>query len=63
MLVSIFMHTMENQGIVREVGDCETLIKFAREIGWERIQRIVITDLRPIEVLDGNKKTYQEPDL
>lgn len=59
MLVSIFMHAMEDSGLTREVHTCEEILEFGRSVGWERIQRIVITDFRPIvkKHPDGKEET------
>ena len=63
MIISIFIHTIEN-GISREVCNVNELRAFVNEVGWERIEKILITDFRPImKTLPDGKKEVLCPDF
>lgn len=64
MLITVFLNTMENQGLSREVTTTKLAKQFASEFGWQRIHRIVVTDLRPLPYTDGDgKPAVIEPDI
>ena len=55
---------METQGMTREVCTAAELIDFLSYTGWERIQRVVITDFREVVKIDKDgKETKICPDF
>lgn len=57
MIVNVFVHGMDDP-LARECCGLEEIKKYIIEIGWDRIDKITITDFRPIvkECLDGTKE-------